>query len=152
MTNEGESQQGKETVLFICTFNSARSQIAEGLLRARCSDRFTIYSAGIAPAGLNPFAVAAMKEIGIDISHQRSKSLKEFSLLKFDHVITLCDQVRPAASGIIPEGGRFLHRGFTSPSEIRRNKAEILADYRRLRDEMGEWLSEVFPDCADNRT
>lgn len=151
MTNEGEIQREKKTVLFICTFNSARSQIAEGLLRARCDDRFTVYSAGIAPAGLNPFAVAVMKEIGIDISHQRSKSLKVFTPIKFDHVITLCDQVRPAASGIIPEGGRFLHRGFSSPSEIRRDKTEILADYRRLRDEMSDWLSEIFPDCADKQ-
>jgi arsenate reductase (thioredoxin) len=148
MAREVKVQREKESVLFICTFNSARSQIAEGLLRARCGGRFDVYSAGIAPAGLNPHAVITMREIGIDISEQQSKSLKLFSAMKFDHIVTLCDHVALAASGSIPEGRHHYHRGFISPSEMRRDKAAILADYRRLRDEMSQWLAEVFPDCA----
>jgi arsenate reductase (thioredoxin) len=151
MARETEIHREKESVLFICTFNSARSQIAEGLLRARCGGRFTIYSAGIAPAGLNPYAVMVMREFGIDISQQRSKSLKIFTAMKFDHVVTLCDHVGPAAFDSVPRGSRYYHRGFISPSEMRRDKAAILVDYRRLRDDMNNWLSEVFPDCADKQ-
>ena len=137
----------KPTVLFICSFNSVRSQIAEGLLRSRCGDLYSVYSAGLAPAGLNPFAVLVMKEAGIEISQQRSKSLREFSHRKFDYVITLCDQVARAAAFSIPKGTHVYHRGFVSPSEIRRNKDEILADFRLLRDEIDEWITGVFPDC-----
>lgn len=94
----------KKTVLFICSFNSVRSQIAEGLLNARCRDHYTAYSAGIAPAGLNPYAVSVMKEIGIDISSQKSKKLSQFAGMRFDYVITLCDRVNLAVTGSIPPG------------------------------------------------
>ena len=83
-----------ETVLFICSYNSVRSQIAEALLRARCGKRYEVFSAGIAPAGINPYAVKVMQEIGIDMSQARSKSLTVFAGKKFDHVVTLCDQAR----------------------------------------------------------
>jgi arsenate reductase len=137
----------KKTVLFVCSFNSVRSQIAEGLLSARCGDRYTVFSAGIAPAGLNPYAAVVMKELGIDISSQKSKKLSSFAGTRFDYVVTMCDHVKIAAAGSIPEGDLVLHRGFISPSEIRKNKAEILADFRTLRDEIDSWLSEIFPDC-----
>ena len=139
----------KKTVLFICSFNSVRSQIAEGLLNARCPGLYTAYSAGIAPAGMNPYAVVVMKEAGIDISSRKSKKLTVFSGTRFDYVVTLCDRAKLAVSGSIPEGATVLHRGFVSPSEIRKNKAEILADFRTLRDEIGTWLAEIFPDCMD---
>jgi len=151
MPGENESRTGKETVLFICSFNSVRSQIAEGLLRARCGDRFDIFSAGIAPAGLNPNAVAVMKEIGIDISHQRGKSLKGFTGKTFTYVITLCDHARLALSGSLPAGLYVNHQAFVSPSELRRNKADLLADYRKLRNEINDWLTELFPDCPDKQ-
>jgi|SRR5208337_2372002 len=137
----------KKTVLFVCSFNSVRSQIAEGLLRHRCGGRYSVCSGGLAPAGLNPYAVQVMKEAGIDISRQRSKSVAIFSQRKFDYVITLCDQVARAASSIIPKGDRVCHRGFVSPSEIRKNKDEIIADYRKLRNDIGAWITEIFPDC-----
>jgi arsenate reductase (thioredoxin) len=142
----------KKTILFVCSFNSARSQIAEGLLNARCKDRYSAFSAGIAPAGLNPYAVSVMKEIGIDISTQRSKKLSHFAGTRFDYVITMCDRVNVAVTGSIPEGATTIHRGFVSPSEIRKNKAEVLADFRVLRDEIDLWLSEIFPDCPERRT
>jgi arsenate reductase len=140
----------KQTVLFICSFNSVRSQIAEGLLRARCGDKYDVFSAGVAPAGLNPHAVLVMKEIGIDISKQRSKSLTALPVKKFDYVITLCDQVSRAAANTIPKGTNGFHRGFISPSETRKEKGDIIADFRTLRDEIGAWLYEVFPGCPGN--
>jgi arsenate reductase len=136
-----------ETVLFICSYNSVRSQIAEALLRARCGERYTVFSGGIAPAGINSYAVKAMQEIGIDISHARSKSLTVFAGKKFDHVITLCDQARLAAANTLPHGTYNCHQGFVSPSEIRKNKNEILGDFRILRDDISTWLLEIFPDC-----
>jgi arsenate reductase (thioredoxin) len=137
-----------ETVLFICSYNSVRSQIAEALLRARCGEKYTVFSAGIAPAGINPHAVKVMQEIGIDMSSARSKSLTMFAGKKFDYVITLCDQARLAASSTLPHGTHNVHQGFISPSEVRKNKAEILLDFRKLRDEISTWLLEIFPDCT----
>jgi len=141
----------KKTVLFVCSFNSVRSQIAEGLINARCGKRYTAYSAGIAPAGLNPYAIAVMKEAGIDISAQRSKKLSLFAGTHFDYVVTLCDRVKPAVSGVLPKGSRHIHHGFASPSEIRKDKTEILADFRSLRDDIASWLDDTFPDCPDDR-
>lgn len=140
-----------KTVLFICSFNSVRSQIAEGLLNARCKDRYRAFSAGIAPGGLNPYAVAVMKEAGIDISPQKSKKLVVFSGMRFDYVITLCDHVKLAVADSFPAGVTRIHRGFVSPSEVQENKAGILADFRILRDDIDAWLSEIFPDCPKGR-
>jgi arsenate reductase len=142
----------KKTVLFICSFNSVRSQIAEGLLNARCKDRYTAYSAGIAPAGLNPYAILVMKEAGIDIFSRKSKKLTHFSGMRFDYVVTMCDRAKLAITGSIPEGVNIIHRNFASPPEIRKNTAENLADFRTLRDEIDLWLTEIFPDCPDQRS
>jgi arsenate reductase len=136
----------KKTVLFICSFNSVRSQIAEGLLNARCKDRYSAFSAGIAPAGPNPYAISVMKELGIDISTQKSKKLSQFTGTRFDYVITMCDRAKLALSGSIPEGETIIHLGFVSPSEIRKDKTEVFADFRALRDNIDSWLSEIFPD------
>nr|WP_319376225.1 arsenate reductase ArsC [uncultured Methanoregula sp.] len=136
----------KKTVLFVCSFNSVRSQIAQGLLNARCNDRYTAYSAGIAPAGLNPYAVAVMKEVGIDISSQKSRRLADYNGVRFDYVVTMCDGVKTAVAGSIPEGVTMIHRGFVSPSEIRKDKDLVLADFRKLRNSINDWLSELFPD------
>ena len=150
MPGDEESGTGKETVLFICSFNSVRSQMAEGLLRARCGNRYEIFSAGIAPTGLNPNVVTVMREIGIDISHQRGKSLNLFSGRRFTYMITLCDHARLALAGSLPVGLYINHHAFISPSEIRRNKADLLDEYRILRDDINSWLTELFPDCPDS--
>lgn len=84
----------KQRVLILCTGNSARSQMAEGLLRSIAGDRFEVFSAGTKPVGLNPNAVVVMREMGIDISHHQSKSVDEFAGQQFDHVITVCDNAR----------------------------------------------------------
>jgi len=140
---------GPKTILFVCSFNSVRSQIAEAFINERCPSRYRAYSAGIAPAGLNPYAVAVMKEAGIDISAHKAKKVGVFNGKKFDYVVTLCNRARLAGTGSLPCGENEIHHAFESPSEIRKNKAEILADFRALRDEIREWLDETFPDCAE---
>ena len=87
----------KKKVLFICTHNSARSQMAEGFLRALYGDRYEAYSGGTEPSGLNPYAIKVMAEAGVDISGQRSKGLEEFKGMRFDYVVTVCDRAREAA-------------------------------------------------------
>jgi len=136
----------KETVLFICSFNSVRSRMAEGLLQVRCGNRYTVLSAGIAPAPLNPFAAAVMRELGIDINHRHPVSVTSLRDLQYDYIITLCDHV-PKANLPLPQGKKTFHHGFISPCEIRENREEILSDFRKLRDRIDTYLSEIFPDC-----
>ena len=103
----------KRRVLFLCTGNSARSQMAEGLFRHLAGDRFEAYSAGTHPVGLNPGAVTAMQELGIDISAQRSKSIHEFTQQAFDYVITVCDRAKESCP-------RWPHMGASGSLELRR--------------------------------
>jgi len=136
----------KETVLFICSYNSVRSRIAEGLLQARCGKRYTVLSAGIAPAPLNPYAAAVMREMGIDITYRQSLSVTSLRGVEYDYVITLCNHV-PKANLPLPHGKKIFHHGFISPCEIRENRESVLADFRKLRDRIDEYLTEIFPDC-----
>jgi arsenate reductase len=132
-------------VVFICSFNSVRSPIAEGLLRQRGNEQYTVMSAGVAPVRVNPYAVRIMQEERIDISGHKPASIYQYRNENFDYVITLCDNVRTMAERVLPDGGRFLHRNFVSPSEIGRERDEILTDFRELRDEIALWLTEIFP-------
>ncbi|MCK9632270.1 MAG: arsenate reductase ArsC [Methanoregula sp.] len=141
-----------KTVLFICSFNSVRSQIAEGLLNTRCPDRYRAFSAGVAPGGLSPHAVAVMDDVGIDISLQKSKKLTVFSTTRFDYIITMCDHVKLAAATSFPSGGTRVHRHFDTPSEVREDKTAILTDFRTLRDDIDAWLTKIFPDCPKQGT
>ena len=126
----------KERVLFLCTGNSARSQMAEGLLRNLAGDRFDVYSAGTSPKGLHPASIAAMKEVGIDISQNRSKALDEFLGQRFDHVITVCDRAKQQCP-IFP-GATPIHWGFDDPAEApEEQQAQI---FRRVRDEISQRL------------
>jgi arsenate reductase (thioredoxin) len=130
----------KRRVLFLCTGNSARSQMAEGLLRHLAGDRFEVFSAGTKPAGLNPNAVKAMAELGIDISAHRSKSVDEFAGAPFAYVITVCDNAREACP-FFPGAGEQLHRSFEDPA---RAPAEAqLEAFRRVRDQMAAWLKDT---------
>lgn len=132
----------KKKVLFICTHNSARSQMAEGFLNALKGDRYEAYSAGIEPRKINPFAVKAMAEVGIDISTQRSKSIEEFRGENFDYVVTVCDQAK-AACPFFP-GEIILHKDFEDPSEFKGTEDEILDKIRHVRDEIKDWIEETF--------
>ena len=122
----------KKRVLFLCTGNSARSQMAEGLLRNLAGNKFDVVSAGTNPKGLHPRSVEVMKEIGIDVSRQASKDLKQFLNQKFDYVITVCDRAKQQCP-IFP-GAEPIHWGFDDPAEAPLDKE--LQTFRRVRDEI----------------
>ena len=133
---------GKQRVLILCTGNSARSQMAEGLLRARGNKRFDVYSAGSEPSGFVwPGAVQAMREIGIDISHHTSKSMMQFIEHPFDYVLTVCDNAAENCP-VFPGSGQRIHHNFTDPAKFPED--EQLPVFRRVRDEIDAWLKDLF--------
>ena len=123
----------RQRILFLCTGNSARSQMAEGLLRHLAGDRFEVFSAGTRPAGLNPNAVTAMAELGINIAGSRSKSVDEFAGEQFDYVFTVCDNAKEACP-IFPGGGKRLHQSFEDPAAAPAD--EQLQVFRKVRDQI----------------
>ncbi len=139
----------KVKVLFLCTGNSARSQMAEGYLRHAAGDRFDALSAGIEPKGLNPLAVEAMQEIGIDISRQQSKDVVSLFGQHIPYVVTVCDNARERCP-IFPRTYKFLHWSFEDPAAAQGSQDEKLAVFRRVRDEIAQRIDEVFvsPEVA----
>ncbi len=135
-------------VLFICTHNSSRSQMAEGLLRALYDDRFETFSAGTKPTIVNPYAIRVMKEIGIDISSNSSKSVDEFRYKKFDYVVTVCNHAKEECP-VFPGAKKYLHQDFEDPSEFKGTEEEILAIFRRVRNEIINWVKETFKEGDD---
>lgn len=137
----------RKRVLILCTGNSARSQMAEGLLRKLAGDRFEVESAGTIASFVRPQAIAAMAEIGIDISGHRSKCLDEFLETEFDHVITVCDNANQTCP-IFPGHAKRIHWSFEDPAEATGNVAEVAAVFRRVRDEIREKLM-TFVETTD---
>ncbi len=133
----------KKRILILCTGNSARSQMAEGLLRHDAGDRFEVFSAGTKPSQVRPEAIAAMRELGIDISGQRSKSVDEFTGQQFDYVLTVCDNAKESCP-IFPGNTVAIHHNFEDPAAVQGSEEERLAAFRRVRDEIREYLQE-FP-------
>ena len=131
----------KAKVLFLCTGNSARSQMAEGYLRHVAGDEFEAMSAGIEPKGLNPLAVEAMKEIGIDISRQTSKDVTSFLGQAIPYVVTVCDNAK-ARCPIFPRTYKFLHWSLEDPAEAVGSHDEKLAVFRRVRDEIAQRIEQ----------
>lgn len=125
----------KQRVLFICTHNSARSQMAEGLLRHFGGDGFEVESAGTEETHVRPLAIRAMDQIGIDISGQSSKTLERFVDAPWDYVITVCDQANESCP-LFPGGAQRLHWSFEDPSAARGSEDDQLAVFRRVRDEI----------------
>jgi arsenate reductase len=125
----------KKRVLILCTGNSARSQMAEGLLRHMAGDRFEVWSAGVEPSRVRPEAIEAMREIGIDISGHRSKSVDEFTGEKFDYVITVCDNALEQCP-VLPGKFERIHWSFDDPAAAEGDEATRLAVFRRVRDEI----------------
>ena len=132
----------KQKVLFICTHNSARSQIAEGFLKAFFKDKYESFSAGVQPTSVNPYAVEVMKEIGLDISDQYSKSIEEFQDTKFDYVVTVCDNAKEKCP--FYTGKKMIHKNFKDLSQLDGNIEDILYEYRKLRDEIKRFIKETF--------
>jgi arsenate reductase (thioredoxin) len=130
----------KRRVLILCTGNSARSQMAEGLLRSISGERFEVESAGVEPSVVRPEAVHVMGEIGIDISGHRSKSADEFAGQEFDYIITVCDNAKESCP-VFPGKAVRIHRMFEDPPPESEGDYETrLKVFRRVRDEIGEWL------------
>ena len=127
----------KPRVLFLCTGNSCRSQMAEGLLRSMAGDRFHVDSAGTDPLRLNPEAVVAMSELGIDISGQRSKSLEQFRDQPMDFVITVCDRARESCPRM-PGAATLLHWSLEDPAAAQGPVEERRVVFRRVRDELAD--------------
>ncbi|MGZ7190324.1 MAG: arsenate reductase ArsC [Halobacteriota archaeon] len=129
-------------ILFLCTHNAARSQIAEGLVNAQYGDRYKAYSAGNEPTSVHPCAVEVMDEIGIDISAQRAKSLEEFNDMSFDYVVTMCAGAAESCP-IFPGGVEYLERAFPDPvsAETHQHRCE---PFRHVRDEIEEWIVSTF--------
>jgi arsenate reductase (thioredoxin) len=131
--------QQQTRVLILCTGNSARSQMAEGLLRHDGGDRVEVFSAGTKPSRVRPEAIEVMRELGIDISGHRSKSVDEFSGQEFDYVITVCDNANESCP-VFPGRTRRIHWGFEDPAAVEGDEATRVALFRRVRDEIREKL------------
>lgn len=144
----------KLRVLFLCTGNSCRSQMAEGWARALKGEVIEPHSAGIEKHGMNPLAVRVMAEAGVDISGQYSKTTAELGDLQFDYVVTVCDRARESCPLFLGEA-KVVHVGFDDPPALARNAAseeEALGHYRRVRDEIRafvERMPEVLEELAD---
>ena len=133
----------KKTVLFICTHNSARSQMAEGFLNHLYGDLYEAHSAGTEPSQVHPLAIKAMNEIEIDISHHTSKSAADFMSQEIDHVITVCDKAKQTCP-FFPGGKEVSHHSFKDPSQAQGTDEEKLEVFRRVRDEIRDWIDKIF--------
>lgn len=133
-------------VLFVCTGNSARSIMAEALLRRHGGDRFEVFSAGTEPRGVNPLTVRVLEDAGMDISWARSKSVQEFIGQPFDYVITVCDQARQSCP-VFPGVHGSLHWGYEDPAEATGTEEERLAVFRRVFTALGERV-QLFATVA----
>jgi len=136
-------QNMKKSVLFICTNNSSRSQMAEGYLRARYGNRFEAFSAGTEATRVHPIAIAVMREIDVDISGQRSKLLSEFAGREMDLVVTVCVSAR-ATCPFFPGAKETLHKEFMDPAGEKGTEEWIYPTFRNVRDRIIHWIDEYF--------
>lgn len=134
-------QPRKRRVLILCTGNSARSQMAEGLLRSMAGDRFEVESAGTHPSTVNPLAIEAMNQVGIDITGHWSKSVAEFAGQDFDFVLTVCDRAAENCP-VFPGKAERIHYNFDDPAAVEGDRAVRLAAFCRMRDEIRDWLDD----------
>ena len=133
----------KKKILFICTHNAARSQMAEGIVRTLYGDHYEVSSAGTTPTEVNSYAVRVMAEIGIDISTHVSKGVEKFRDTDFDYVVTVCDQAKETCP-FFPGAKKYIHKGFDNPADFIGTENEILISFRHLRDEIKDWIEKSF--------
>lgn len=133
----------KKRILFLCTHNSCRSQMAEGIVNHYMGNHFEAYSAGTEATRVNPLAIQVLGELGIDISGHRSKTMDEFADERFDYVITLCSSANEKCP-IFFGGVRRIHIGFDDPSQATGAPEEVLPEFRRVRDEIRERLEDFL--------
>jgi len=137
-------------VVFVCTHNSARSQMAEGYLRHAHGDRFRVYSAGTEETRVRPLAIAAMKEIGVDLAGHTSKTLDALDDIEKDYVITVCDRARETCP-VVYANRQVLHQSFPDPSAATGTDAERLDAFREVRDALIAWIDESFVPMTDEQ-
>ncbi len=136
---------GKTSILFLCTGNSCRSQMAEGWMHYFWQEEFEVFSAGIEAHGINPHAVRVMQEVGVDIARQGSKTIEQLPVREFDYVISVCDHASKSCPSLAGRLGR-IHVAFDDPPRLARdaqNEQSMLEPYRRLRDEIRHFISEL---------
>ena len=139
----------KQKVLFVCVHNSARSQMAEAFLKKLGGDRFEVESAGLEPGKLNPAVAEAMKEVGIDISQNKTKSVFDFFKQgkQYDYVVTVCDESQSGACPVFPGKGERLHWGFADPSGFQGTREDKLKQTREVRTQIEtkikDWLNSL---------
>lgn len=138
----------KKSILVLCTGNSARSQMAEGILRNRFGDRFEVYSAGTHPSIVLPWAIQALAEIGIDISGNRSKSVDEFAGRDIDYVLTVCDNARENCP-YFPARTKLIHHAFEDPAFVPGGDEARLAAFRRVRDQIRKYAETDLAAILD---
>jgi arsenate reductase len=137
-------------VLFVCTGNSARSQMAEALLQRFGEGAFETYSAGTQPRGVHPLTIRSLAEVGIDMSGARSKSVQAFAGQRFDYVVTVCDRAREACP-VFPGAGDALHWDFDDPAEVTGTEAERLLIFRRVLGQISIRLRTFIPVALRER-
>ncbi|MDD2254788.1 MAG: arsenate reductase ArsC [Bacteroidales bacterium] len=133
----------KKKILFICTHNSARSQMAEGYMNAKYGDRYEVFSAGTEVTRVNPVAIEVMKEIGIDISGHRSKLIDEHFGKGIGTVVTVCDSAQKACP-FFPGAKYVIHQSFPDPSAFKGSDEEVRAGFRSVREEIIRWIDATF--------
>jgi len=148
MNKETPGGQDKTKILFVCTGNACRSQIAEGWAKHLKSDVLDVYSAGICPSAVNQIAIEIMKEAGLDISQQWSKHIDEVAHIDFDYVVTLCDNAREYCP-VFPSNAKRIHRSFEDPSFMLGTQQEVLAAFRELRAQIKAFI-ETIPESLEN--
>ncbi|MCB2227641.1 MAG: arsenate reductase ArsC [Desulfarculaceae bacterium] len=139
------SPADKKRILFLCTGNSCRSQMAEALVNHLRGDEYQAFSAGVSPHGIDPRAVKAMAELGLDISGNRSKDTSEFLDQQFDYIVTVCDNARENCP-FFPGAAQRVHAGFPDPPRLAaaaKSEEEAMAPYRRVRDEIRAFVEQM---------
>ena len=140
----------RQRVVFVCTGNACRSQMAEAWTRHLLLDRFEAFSAGTAPQNVDPRAIAVMREEGIDISRQQSKSIASLATSEFDLVVTVCDKAATSCP-TIPGALQYIHHGFSDPPEMANSahdEEQALQAYREVRDQIRDFVLTLGPDCS----
>lgn len=137
----------KPKILILCTGNSARSQMAEGLMQHICKDTYDVYSAGTHPSIVRPEAIKALAEIGIDISGNRSKSVDEFNGMEIDYVLTVCDNAKENCP-YFPAKTKLIHHAFEDPASVKGDEETRLAAFRKVRDQIEKYLKDFYQEIG----